>query len=72
MKKFNKVVSTLVASMMAASMIAGCGADTSATDAGSQAEGTASTAAAGSTFKIGAIGPLTGEYAAYGSAVCNS
>lgn len=72
MKKLNKVVSTLMASMMAVSMMAGCGADTAATDAGSQTEGAASTAAAGSTFKIGAIGPLTGEYAAYGSAVCNA
>ena len=72
MKKLNKVVSTLMASMMAVSMMAGCGADTATTDAGSQTEGAASTAAAGSTFKIGAIGPLTGGAAAYGLAVCNA
>ncbi len=72
MKKFNKVVSTLVASMMAVSMIAGCGADASTTAGDSQTEGAASTAAAGSTFKIGAIGPLTGGAAAYGLAVCNA
>ena len=56
MKKFNKVFSAVLASAMAASLLAGCG--------GSAAGGS-------NTFKIGAIGPLTGAAAAYGNAVVN-
>ena len=56
MKKFSKVVSLAMASMMAVSMLAGCGAQGSGSN----------------TFKIGAIGPLTGAAAAYGLAVCNA
>lgn len=56
MKKFNKVVSAVMTSALALTMLAGCG----------------SGAASGSdTFKIGAIGPLTGAAAAYGNAVVN-
>ncbi|WP_029232325.1 ABC transporter substrate-binding protein [Butyrivibrio sp. VCB2006] len=58
MKKFNELVSLAAATVMAVSMIAGCGA---ASDGGSS-----------DTFKIGAIGPLTGGAAAYGNAVCNA
>ena len=55
MKKFNKVVSAVMTSALALTMLAGCGG-----------------AASGSgTFKIGAIGPLTGAAAAYGNAVVN-
>ncbi len=57
MKKFNKVVSAFMASAMAVTMLAGCGG--------------AAGSAGGSTFKIGAIGPLTGAAAAYGNAVVN-
>ncbi len=57
MKKFNKVVSAFMASAMAVTMLAGCGG--------------AADSAGGSTFKIGAIGPLTGAAAAYGNAVVN-
>lgn len=60
MKKFSKVASLVMATMMAVSMLAGCGAQ-----GGSQSSG-------GNTFKIGAIGPLTGGAAAYGNAVCNA
>lgn len=56
MKKFNKVFSAVLASAMAASLLAGCG--------GASAGGS-------NTFKIGAIGPLTGAAAAYGNAVVN-
>ena len=83
MKKFNRVFSAAIASAMAVTMLAGCG-DTApaATEDASQTEGAgteASTdateaeapAAEGATFKIGAIGPLTGGAAAYGNAVVN-
>jgi branched-chain amino acid transport system substrate-binding protein len=59
MKKFNKVFSAVIASAMALSLLAGCG-DTAANSAGGS-----------DTFKIGAIGPLTGAAAAYGNAVIN-
>ena len=66
MKRFKKVLSTFMATAMVASMIVGC-AD--ATEGSAPAEGSASGEA---TFKIGAIGPLTGGAAAYGNAVCNA
>ena len=59
MKKFNKVFSVALASVMAVTMLAGCG------------EGAASSSSGSGTFKIGAIGPLTGAAAAYGNAVVN-
>jgi branched-chain amino acid transport system substrate-binding protein len=58
MKKFNKVLSVVMASAMAVTMLAGCGSN-----AGSGSDS--------NTFKIGAIGPLTGGAAAYGNAVIN-
>ncbi len=74
MKKINKVVSALMASAMMVSMLAGCG-DAASTST-ETTEGTAETETAGTssdaTFKIGAIGPLTGGAAAYGNAVCNA
>ena len=71
MKKFNKVFSVMMASVMAASMIAGCGnSDGGAASTGTDSEkGQVADAA---VFKIGAIGPLTGGAAAYGNAVCNA
>ncbi|MCR5671458.1 MAG: amino acid ABC transporter substrate-binding protein, partial [Butyrivibrio sp.] len=62
MKKFNKIISTVVASALAVSMLAACGS-------GAQTSG--SDSSNGGTFKIGAIGPLTGAAAAYGNAVVN-
>ena len=67
MKKFNKFLSVAVASAMVMSM-AGCGN----TDNGSAATGTnaaTESAASGSVFKIGGIGPTTGGAAVYGLAV---
>lgn len=58
MKKLNKVISTVLASALAVSMLTACG-------------GSTSTSTSSGTFKIGAIGPLTGAAAAYGNAVVN-
>ena len=58
MKRFNKVVSAVVAAAMVLSM-AGCGS--------SEAKKGSS-----DTFKIGGIGPTTGGAAAYGQAVQNA
>ncbi|MDD6362697.1 MAG: ABC transporter substrate-binding protein [Lachnospiraceae bacterium] len=78
MKNFKKVMGVMMASAMTASVLAGCGssksaatADTQSAAAGTEtgAASTDSAAAAGGTFKIGTIGPLTGDNAAYGLAV---
>ena len=78
-----RVLSLGLAAVMTASLAA-CGsgsADTSgnaadtestaAEAAGTTAEGSEGTASEGGTFKIGVIGPLTGDNAAYGLAVQN-
>ena len=57
MKRFNKVVSVVVASAMVMAM-AGCGSDANSGSA--------------DTYKIGGIGPTTGGAAAYGLAVQNA
>ena len=69
MNKFKKVFSAMLASAMAVSMLAGCG-DTAPASTGTQGTDTAASSE-GATFKIGAIGPLTGAAAAYGNAVVN-
>lgn len=56
MKLFKKVVSVAAASAMAMSLLSGCG----------------SSAAPSDTYKIGSIGPATGDGAAYGTCVKNS
>ena len=57
-----KVLSLAMAAVMAAALFAGCGnASTEAT--------TGSTAAEGTTIKVGNSGPLTNDYAMYGKAV---
>ena len=68
-KSFNPVMNRRsviagVAGLGAVGILAGC--------SGNESEG-GSTAAAddGSAFKIGAIGPLTGSAASYGTSVCN-
>lgn len=64
MKKFTKFVSLLLASALVVSSFAACGSKdegTSTSDSTSGAE----------TFKIGGIGPSTGDAAAYGLAVKN-
>ncbi len=80
--KFRKMVSALVVASMAAMSLAGCSdAASSSTAAASTADDTAEGAASeaavtvdgdGPTFKIGAIGPLTGAGANYGTAVVNA
>ena len=59
MKKYSELLTTAVASIMALSMLAGCGGETSAVSTGS-----ATQSAGAVTFNIGAIGPLTGGAAA--------
>ena len=83
MKRFNKVFSAALASAMAVTMLAGCGdtapaatedaaqTENSGAEASAEATEAEAPAAEGATFKIGAIGPLTGGAAAYGNAVVN-
>lgn len=81
MKKFNKLVSIVVASAMVFAM-AGCGnsdngasSNASATEASSNASASEASVAEGSnvvSFKIGGIGPTTGGAAIYGMAVQNA
>lgn len=59
MKKFNRILSAVLASAMVVSMV-GCGSEQSGGTSG------------GDTFKIGGIGPATGSYAAYGLGVKNA
>lgn len=85
MKKFNKIMSALMASAMAATLFAGCGntdAGTQPADSSSEAapeanetapEASDDTAASASgVLKIGGIGPTTGSAAVYGIAVQNA
>ena len=82
MKKFNKIMSVVMASAMTATLFAGCGnadAVTQAADSSSEANNAASeseasndTASASGVFKIGGIGPTTGSAAVYGTAVQNA
>ena len=77
MKKLGKVISALMASVLVASALVGCtdAASTETNDSQAQtqpAQETESSSEGGATFKIGAIGPLTGGAAAYGNAVCNA
>ncbi len=75
MKK-SEILTTAVASVMALAMLVGCGESAATTSTGSSTDASAAategSASAGATFKIGAIGPLTGGAAAYGNAVCNA
>ncbi len=72
-KKFLSVVLTAV---LAVTALAGCGGSgsgeetTGAVDGGTTAEGGESSGS-GETFKIGGIGPITGDTAIYGQAVQN-
>ena len=65
MKKF---ASLLLAVVLGATLLTGCGDSTATT--GTDAA-TTETAATGATFKIGGIGPITGGAAVYGNAVKN-
>ena len=70
MKNLKKFMSLAIACTMTASLLAGCGSSESS-NTSNDATATESTdgAAAGSTFKIGGIGPITGGAAVYGLAV---
>ncbi len=71
MKK--KIVSLVMAGLLAATAIAGCGGSGGAgsSAAGSSAAAGSGAAAGGSVIKIGSIGPVTGAAALYGEAVKN-
>lgn len=84
MKKFQKIMSLMLASAMIMTMLAGCSNSNDASNADSStaetteaageetAEGTNEAASnSGAAFKIGAIGPATGGAAVYGIAVQN-
>ena len=68
MKK-TKFVSILLAGVLATTALAACGGNDNASQG---AAASASAASEGGTFKIGAIGPMTGAAAVYGSAVVNA
>lgn len=70
MRKFSKVVSTAVACAMVLAMAA-CGSGAGNADNNAGGSNTSSTAEAGTTFKIGGIGPITGAAAIYGTNVMN-
>lgn len=81
MKK--KLLSMVLTVTMAASLLAGCGNNTSGSQAGNEAEGSAASdsqvgneaegsTASGSVIRIGGIGPTTGNLAVYGNAVKNA
>lgn len=79
MKKFNKIVSAVMASVLVMALLAGCGnsgtENTAAESAGETTTDAASTETAGDaagTLKIGGIGPITGSAAVYGVAVQNA
>jgi len=75
MKK--KVCTLALAGVLAVSMLAGCGSEPAASapaaskPAASAPAASAPAAAGTQTFKLGSIGPLTGEAAIYGTAVIN-
>lgn len=69
MKMKKKILSLALASVMALSAFAGCGASGESGQTSSQS---GAEAADGTVFKIGGIGPVTGAAAIYGSAVRNA
>lgn len=73
--KFKKAASLLLASVLVVSSFAACGnKEESTSDSGSKSEAASddgSTGESSEAFKIGGIGPVTGDAAAYGIAVKN-
>ena len=63
-----KLVSLMLATVLTATMLVGCGSNAGTTNT-SSSDGAAATGAA--TIKIGGIGPVTGGAAVYGNAVKN-
>ena len=66
-----KLLSTLLAVSMVATLLVRCGNSGAAESTGTDAATTEAGSAAGETFKIGGIGPVTGGAAVYGLAVKN-
>ena len=70
-----KVFALVMAAVMVLGMFAGCSSSNApaATEApkATEAAKTDAPAAAAGAIKVGAIGPLTGDYAQYGNAVAN-
>ena len=62
-------MAVLLTAAMGAALLTGCGSSDNAKSTEAAGE---SSAAAGTTFKIGGIGPTTGAAAIYGSAVMNA
>lgn len=65
MKRFKRITSTALAAVLTAGLLAGCGSK-------AEDSGAASGSASGTVFKIGGIGPITGDAAEYGLAVQNA
>lgn len=75
MKKWNRFLSVVVASAMVTAMLTGCGnsGGASAPASSDPAQSNAADGASGaSAFKIGGVGPTTGDNAIYGLAVKNA
>lgn len=75
MKKWNRFLSVVVASAMVTVMLTGCGnsGGASAPASSDSAQSNAADSASGaSAFKIGGVGPTTGDNAIYGLAVKNA
>lgn len=72
MKKFNKLVSAVMASTMVVTLFAGCGSASTETQTESTEVASETAATESATFKIGGIGPTTGGAAVYGLAVQNA
>lgn len=71
MKKFNKMMSVVMASVMVMALFAGCG-KASEENQTTASNGETTEASGNATFKIGGIGPVTGSNAVYGLAVQNA
>jgi branched-chain amino acid transport system substrate-binding protein len=68
-----KITSMLLAVVLGATLLCGCGSttDTTTTDTATESTAADSSSSNGATFKIGGIGPITGGAAVYGNAVKN-
>lgn len=69
-KSLKKITSLGLAALMVVSLV-GCGTKDTGTSAGSSDASNAGNESGAATFKIGGIGPLTGEAASYGISVKN-
>lgn len=70
MKK--KVLSVILASAMVTACMTGCGESNGSSAAGTESGAAGDSAVDGEVFKIGSIGPTTGDAAIYGQAVMNA